>query len=457
MFITGAFNVAATTFGGVSLNHTAVGSSSDIFIVKYDGQGNLLWAKNTGYTNTIWVYDIATDSQGNALITGSFASAPITFGSTTLQNFANVNPFLVKYDPLGNVMWAIGAQQTLYYGVTVWSYGVATDVNDNIYITGDYAKTASSNLSFGPHSLPICSGRNMYVVKYDNSGNELWAKASMGSSYGGVQATGFDITTDLSGNCIILGSFNTPTISFGGITLTNSSAINGVSEVFVLKYDSSGNEVWAKNAGGTGDDEGHKISSDDAGNVYVTGYFESKPASFGSFTINKQNSSSPLFFVVKYNDLGNEVWVKYIEKTDAFGGGLMTNGVSADDFGNVYVTGSATDSNQYGSAVFGSTTLTYGGVFIAKLGETVIGIDEVNDSEHKTVVIFPNPGNGVFNIKSNAVLKDGSLKVYNIYGQVVFESAQLISEMNLSKQPVGVYFIQLKSEGETINRRLVVQ
>lgn len=457
VFITGAFDVAAANFNGTILTHTSVGSSSDIFIVKYDAQGNLLWAKNTGYTNTVWVYDIATDTKGNALITGSFSNAPLAFGNISIPSFANVNPFLVKYDPSGNVIWAKGATQTKFSGVTVWGYGVATDANDNIFITGDYAKTSSSNLSFGKYSLPICNGRNLYVVKYDNLGNELWAKASAGNTYGGVQATGFDVTADLNGNCIVTGSFNIPTINFGTITLTNSSTINDISEIFVLKYNSSGNEVWAKKAGGTSDDEGHKISTDKDGNTYVTGYFKSKTATFGSITVNKSNSYEPLFFVVKYNDLGNEVWVKFIEKTNAYGGGLMTNGVSADDYGNLYVTGNALNSDQYGTAIFGTTSLTLGGIFIAKLGESKTENDELNENNIK-FTNSPNPTSGIITISSSQAI--ANVEVFDVRGKLVYTQTNNIkqtnTELDLSALNNGIYFIHSQTENGGINKSKVV-
>jgi hypothetical protein len=457
VFISGAFDAPAANFSGTPLTHSGSSNSESVFIVKYDSEGNLVWAKDFDYTGTLWMYDLATDSQGNSLITGSFGSSyPLTIGSTTLTPHSNTNPFVAKFDSSGNPLWAKGGESATNFGN--WSYGVATDANDNVFITGEYVSNASNPLRFGTHTLPETnsSGRSMYIVKFDSSGDALWVKASTSpSSSWSYAAVGFHVTTDASGNAIVAGSFKSSTVNFGSTVLTNSNTTNNVADMFIAKYDSSGNELWAKKAGGTGDDEGHKISSDAYGNTYVSGYFESVSASFGSLTITKEDSYSSFFFVVKYDDLGNEVWVKHVENTNAFGGGLMPNGVSADDFGNVYVTGDAYDSDQYDTAVFGNTILIDGGVFIAKLGETLIGIEDVNNSQ-ESMTIFPNPGSGAFHLKK-PLPKESEIKVYNLHGQIVFESSQFISEIDLSNKPKGIYFIQIQSEDNVFNKKLIIQ
>lgn len=460
VFISGAFNVASANFGGTQLTHLGSVGQHSIFIVKYDSDGNVLWAKDVDYSGSLWMYDLATDSQGNALITGSFGSgSPLTIGSTSLTPYSNTNPFVAKFDVLGNALWAKGGESATNFGN--WSYGVATDASDNVFITGEYVSDVSNPLTFGTHTLPETnsSGRSMYIVKFDSNGNALWVKASASpSSSWSYAAVGFHVTTDVNGNAIVAGSFKSTTVNFGSTVLTNSNTTSNVADMFIVKYDSSGNEVWAKKAGGTGDDEGHKISSDTYGNTYVSGYFQSVLASFGSLTVTKDDSYSSFFFVVKYDDLGNEVWVKDVDNTNAYGGGLMPNGVSADDFGNVYVTGDAYDSDQYDTAVFGNHILIDGGVFIAKLGETQApsAVENANHTE-QNLVVFPNPSNGVFNIKKNSVFKESALKVYTIHGKIIFQSDLFVSEIDLSNQPAGVYLMQLKSGETFINRRIVIQ
>ncbi len=90
----------------------------------------------------------------------------------------------------------------------------------------------------------------MFVVKYDASGNVVWAKSAGGTS----NDIGNGIAVDASGNSYVTGYFVSPTITFSTTTLTNASS--GTSDMFVVKYDASGNVVWARSAGGTNYDSG---------------------------------------------------------------------------------------------------------------------------------------------------------------------------------------------------------
>ena len=107
------------------------------------------------------------------------------------------------------------------------------------------------------------------VITNAQSPNWAWAKSAGGTDYD----YGTGISTDASGNVLITGYFDSPTITFGTTTLTNAGT--GIADIFVVKYDASGNVLWAKSAGGTDGDHGYGISTDANGNVLVTGYFNS--------------------------------------------------------------------------------------------------------------------------------------------------------------------------------------
>jgi hypothetical protein len=85
------------------------------------------------------------------------------------------------------------------------------------------------------------------------------------------------IAVDASGNSYVTGGFE-GTATFGSTTLESS----GSQDIFVAKLDNRGNWLWAKKAGGTDSDYGYGIAVDASGNSYVTGYFYSATATFGS-------------------------------------------------------------------------------------------------------------------------------------------------------------------------------
>jgi molybdopterin-binding protein len=132
---------------------------------------------------------------------------------------------------------------------------------------------------------------------------------------------------------------------------------SGYSDIFVAKMDTDGNWLWASQAGGNSDDEGYGITVDDSGNSYVTGYFEGT-ATFGAYSLTSSGYSD--IFVAKMDAGGNWLWAFQAGGSDDDHG----KGITIDDAGNSYVTGYFC-----GIATFGSHSLTSTGesnIFIAK-------------------------------------------------------------------------------------------
>src|SRR5260221_409050 len=101
----------------------------------------------------------------------------------------------------------------------------------------------------------------------------LWAKSAGGISHDRCNG----ICTDVSGNIYITGWFGAP-IVFGTTTLTST----GSQDIFIAKYDASGNVIWAKSAGGIYSDQGISVSTDAGGNVFISGSFSSTSINFGT-------------------------------------------------------------------------------------------------------------------------------------------------------------------------------
>ncbi|HWY39105.1 MAG TPA: T9SS type A sorting domain-containing protein, partial [Bacteroidia bacterium] len=91
------------------------------------------------------------------------------------------------------------------------------------------------------------------------------------------------------------------TVPFGSTTLTNA----GSNDIYVAKYDASGNALWAKSVGGSLDDRGNAISLDAYANAYVTGYFASSSVAFGSAILT--------------NAGGNDVFLAKLDSTSSSG------------------------------------------------------------------------------------------------------------------------------------------
>lgn len=193
------------------------------------------------------------------------------------------------------------------------------------------------------HTLLSLSRRKLFFVlcllfTSVNIYSQNWLKGE-----GGVtNDEALDVASDSSGNYYVTGYFTSAAII--GTTTLNSS---GNSDIFIAKYNAAGAVLWAAKAGGPGADRAYSIKADDAGNVYITGYYYGT-ANFGSNSITSVAGTQDVF-IAKYDTAGVVQWVKSVGGSDAETG----SGITCDHAGNVIVTGQFR-----GTATFGSTSLT---------------------------------------------------------------------------------------------------
>jgi hypothetical protein len=304
-----------------------------------DAPTTFTWAVSGGGLDADSGRSIAVDSEGNIFVAGIFRMPSAQYGTTTLSSKGKEDIFITKVSPSGEFLWAKSI------GSADWEYGagVAVDSNGNAFVTGGFSDSAT----VGSTTLTPKGSRDMFVAKLSPNGDFLWASPAGKTG----AAEGADIVVDSSGNAYVTGKFSGEA-TFGTTTLTS----NGMDDVFLAKVSTSGDFLWAKSAGGTGDDAGRGITVDANGNAHITGVFEGDVA-FGSSNLS---STSQDIFVAKASATGDFLW-------GASGGGTdgdWADSIVVDSDGNSYVTG-----NFHGQATFGSTDLSSNnfGVFVAKL------------------------------------------------------------------------------------------
>ena len=148
-------------------------------------------------------------------------------------------------------------------------------------------------MTFGGLDWNASAGANdLFVVKYNSSGTKKWTKQLGTSKHDRARG----VATDSSGNVYVRGD------TYGGLD-GNTSA--GNSDIFVVKYNSSGTKQWTQQLGTSSDDNATGVATDSSGNVYVTGY------TGGGLDGNTSAGNSDIF-VVKYNSSGTKQWTKQL-------------------------------------------------------------------------------------------------------------------------------------------------
>jgi len=272
VYSTGYFNNTVDFNPGAGISNLN-GSLSTTFFSVLDASGNFVIAKAAGGSGTDQGNAIALDASGNILTTGIFQKiADFDPGAGVFNLIAlggNWSVFICKLNSTGIFTWALGAGTS----TNTLSTSLAVDGSGNIYAIGNFC--GATDFDPGPGTYILTSPLtdtwgNFYITKLDPSGNFLWARQVGGTSGDYANA----IAVDASGNVFVTGSFSTIVDFDPGPGIFNLTPI-GNEDIFILKLNSLGNFVWAKNAGSTSTDAGKGITLDGSGNIYVPGHFAS--------------------------------------------------------------------------------------------------------------------------------------------------------------------------------------
>ncbi len=333
--------------------------SQDIFVCKLDAKGNFLWAKDMGGDFEETALSIAIDANGGIYTTGFFEDFVDFDPSNQAYNLGVVgldDIFISKLDADGNFVWAkrIG-------GIGYDYANSITLKNSSIYITGTFQNTVDFDPSANTLNLSSVGEFDIHVVKLDTQGNFAWARTMGGLFTDGGNA----ITIDASENIYTTGLYQDD-VDFDPGANTYILKSQGGTEIFISKLDSGGHFVWAKRMGGTSDDQGLSIVSDDLGNIYSTGFF-SGVVDFnpGPPKYNLTVAGGVDIYILKLDVKGNFAWAKQISGNST----EVSNSITLDKKGFLYGTGyfdSTVDFNP-GIGVYNLTANQSLDIFIYKL------------------------------------------------------------------------------------------
>lgn len=322
-YVTGYF-YGTGIFNGLSFPSEG---ESDIFLAKYDADGNILWCKAAGGPDYDWASSVATFD--SSVYVGGRYEGDIMFDSIPLQgSSSNRDAFLAKYSTDGVIQWAVrgsggGNDQIL---------GLDIDKEGYVYASGSF----ELSLGFPGGSVSSSGQVDAFVAKFTPDGQLLWIRKIGGTS------NDYSYDVAVYGDRVYATGSCTTTTTFDSIA-------PGQSGTFVAEYDTSGAVQWVSVNGA---DNSAAISVDSQGNQVISGQTLGTE-DFGSYIINSPNQEP---YIAKYDPNGDVLWVKHgVTSNFGYGGGVA---IGAND--EVYATGSY------------SGTVTFDGVLLTSLGGTSI-------------------------------------------------------------------------------------
>lgn len=424
------------------------------FLVKYDANGNFKWNVKAGNTDDVIPSTIKTDRSGNVYLVSAFDQPEIVLGNDTFvkAGFPGTHDiYIVKYDSSGNIIWAksaggIGDQKAA---------GVALDAAGNIYVTG-YTSSIHDTMSISTYKIDSDTG-SLFIIKYDSSGNILWAKGYGHNDSFASEITGTEM--DSAGNLYITGYYM-GTIKLGLTTLYNQSTAWYDHDIFLAKVDPIGNIIWAKRAGGTGDEGAQSLAISSLGNICISGDFDST-IMFDNITLNKPYPNYYPGFIAEYKPDGSPVFATSIKsgtQSSTLTAVRYTNGLSTDKYNNLYIA-----DIYWMSMRIGTDTLVLSqsiDCFLAKMhlpSYTIANTEKTIKSEN--VELYPSPASTRLYVKfDNSIITNLSVFLYNLTGKQIgsYEINVNNSSIPIEGLSSGIYFCRILINDIVVVKKIII-
>lgn len=342
VYVTGYYEGFGVDFnpgtGSALLGGTGQNDES-AFLAKYSPSGDYVWAIGIN-GDSIFGRSIQVDGNGDVCVAGHLypAGQSIDFdpgAGVTTFNPANAHAFFVaKYSAAGAYQWA----QVAGNDGGAFVEDMELDGSGNILLAGAFYGGVDFDPGPGENTPSNAGAGDGFVAKYDLSGNFLWVWSLSNAD----SCTISDIAVDEDGNLLVTGQFNGADLDLNPGAASALVSSEGEIDIFLAKYDASGTYQWGFGTGSELADEGCGLVTDDAGNVYLSGYFSGNDVDFDPGSgIAGLSASGADAFVAKYAANGDYQWAKNVRGAGKDSGGRITT----DGSGNIYAAGYFASSN----------------------------------------------------------------------------------------------------------------
>ncbi|MCJ8280085.1 MAG: Calx-beta domain-containing protein, partial [Rivularia sp. ALOHA_DT_140] len=302
-YVTGNFD-KTTTIGDKTITHSSSNQDAlDVFVAKFDRDGNVKWAEEFGNANNEYVKDIAVDKDGNVYFAGID------------EDNECCDIFVTKFDKDGNEKWSKNYDKDDNNKLS----GIDVDKDGYTYITGEF----NALLQLGSTTLDSGQFSDVFVAKLNEQGGVLWAE-NYGDPNNADKAE--DIVIDKDGNSYFF--------------MTEGS--EGDQKAVVTKFDkSNGNKLWNKKFG-SNNNSGYAwaedIAIDNQDNIYIAGRFR-EAVTFDNTNLEGGENGDIYIAKLDSSNNGDVLWVKDFDTQDKDEDSVYVEGIAVDDMSNTYVTG----------------------------------------------------------------------------------------------------------------------
>jgi len=307
-----------------------------MLVEKFDITGNRIWRTSFVYPGRM--RDVGVDAAGNVLFTGML-NERVDFGGGVLVP-TDGDLLIVKLTAFGEHVWSKRYGEPPGTASGEHGYRIAVDPSGAFVVTGTYSGT----MLLGPHRLHSFDFRELFVAKFDSSGNPIWARGEVGGRH-----FPSGVALSATGEVVIAGNVSGDA-DFGGGVLLDGTRLG--SDAYLAKYDPGGGFLWAHRFAG---DTQYcaDLGLDPSGNPIVAGKFRTE-INFGGGPL-VATSGNIHTYVAKFSAAGAHIWSKQFGSSEP--ATSIAWGIACDNGGNVAITGEA-----YGAGLtVGGDTLAVGG------------------------------------------------------------------------------------------------
>lgn len=451
IFVCGGYSSATFTLSTATLTNSG---SLDVFLARFSNSGNLLWAIQGGGPTTDVGYSLAAHA-GGVYIGGGLGAAPFVIGTASLNPMAGSdNMFLCGVDNSGNVVYS---QAINGGGDDVMALDMYNGCS--LYLGGDIL---TPTLTLGAYTLTHTASEVLFVAKFNTGinsptltispsytlcqGNTMTLTAGGASTYtwdNGPNTNSFVISPANTSTYVVAGtstagcstkSVVTVLVSPSAVTLTvlsNTPFCTGNTATLSI----AGASTFSWNVGAT---SASIFVSPSITTFYnVSGTSSSGCLYSNSYTLNVF-PTSPLSLNTNQATIckGNTLTLV------ASGANLYTWNIGSQQFS---ISVSPIITSTY---IVTGTNTTNGCVTKASVQVSVsacVGIEETNSDSNLS--IYPNPSKGDVYIKANISLKDASITLRNLQGEIIYSNKIANETELLSGLLPGIYLISIERHG----------